>query len=111
MLSTAPASESAVFIGFPGPTPSVSANGSNNGILWVLQTDDYGSGSATLRAFDAMNLANELYNSTQNPSRDDAGGAVKFTLPTIANGKVYVPAVQEVSVYGLLSTKAKSVGK
>ena len=101
LLSTSPTSESAVFISYPGPTPSISANGDSNGIAWVLQTD---GSSCILRAYDATNLDNELYDSTQNSSRDGAGGAVKFAVPTIANGKVYVPAVKTLSVYGLLGT-------
>ncbi len=104
LLSTSPTSESATFINYPGPTPSISAKGASNGIVWVLQTDNAGFGSATLRAYDATNLDNELYTSAQNSSRDDAGGAVKFTIPTIANGKVYVPAVRKLTVYGLLGT-------
>jgi hypothetical protein len=103
LISTSPASESPTFFGFPGPSPSISANGNSNGIVWVLQTDDYGNGSATLHAYNATNVASELYNSGQNSSRDDPGGAVKFTVPSVANGKVYVPAVQKLSVYGLLS--------
>lgn len=114
LLSTSPASESATYYNYPGPTPSVSANGTRNGIVWTLQTDGTGpNGSAILHAYDANNLATELYNSTQNSSRDTPGGAVKFTVPTIANGKVYVPAVQQLSVYGLLpgAGAKKTTGK
>lgn len=86
---------------YPGPTPSVSSNGSNNAIVWIIQTDDYGSGNAVLRAYDATNLATELYNSNQNQQRDQAGGAVKFAVPTVADGMVFVGAVNEVDIYGL----------
>jgi hypothetical protein len=56
-----------------------------------------------LHAIDASNVSTELWNSTQAPNgRDKAGNAVKFTVPTIANGKVYVPAASEMDVYGLL---------
>jgi hypothetical protein len=102
LLSASPDSESGTFFGYPGPTPSISANGTSSGIAWALQTDAYNSGSTILHAYDATDLSKELYNSAQNSTRDDAGGAVKFTVPTVANGKVYVPAVKQLSVYGLL---------
>jgi hypothetical protein len=103
LLATTPASNTLTFFGFPGPTPSISANGNSNGILWAIQTDRYNiNGLSILHAYDATNLATELYNSAQNPSRDGAGGAVKFSVPTVAKGKVYVGAVQQLSVYGLL---------
>ena len=105
LLSPTAVSQSQTFFGYPGPTVSISANGDSDAIAWVLQTDDYGSGSATLHAFDATNLTTELYNSSMNSSRDNPGGAVKFTVPTIANGKVYVPAVDTLSVFGLLQGK------
>ncbi len=102
-LSTNPVSESGTYYNYPGPTPSISANGTTNAIVWTIQSDGSGpNGAAILHAYDATNLATELYNSTQNASRDNPGGAVKFTVPTIANGKVYVPAVQQLSVYGIL---------
>jgi len=104
LLSTVAAALSPTFFGFPGPTPAISANGTNDAILWALQTDQYASNGATiLHAYDATNIANELYNSNQNKSRDNPGQAVKFTVPTIANGKVYVPTATKLSVYGLLT--------
>jgi hypothetical protein len=103
LLTTSPSSNTQTFFGYPGPTPSLSANGTTNGIVWALQTDRYNiNGSSILHAYDATNLATELYNSTQNASRDNAGGAVKFSVPTVMNGKVYVGAVKQLSVYGLL---------
>jgi PQQ enzyme repeat len=87
---------------YPGPTPSVSANGNADGIVWIIESDTYGGGAAVLRAYDATNLANELYNSAQNSGRDGAGLAVKFTVPTIADGHVFVGAENEVDMYGLL---------
>ena len=80
----------------------MSANGNANGIVWIIESDTYGGGGAVLRAYDATNLANELYNSTQNLARDNAGLAVKFTTPTIADGLVFLGAENEVDMYGLL---------
>jgi hypothetical protein len=56
-----------------------------------------------LRAYDATNVGRELFNSEQNSSRDRAGVTVRFTIPTIANGRVYVGAKGEVDVFGLLA--------
>lgn len=106
LLSTSAYAVSPTYFGFPGPTPSISANGTSDAILWAIETDAYGNdGPSILHAYDATNVATEFYNSNQNASRDQAGGAVKFTVPTIANGKVYVPAVQELDVYGLLGQR------
>jgi hypothetical protein len=99
---SAPSSTSANGIGFPGATPVVSSNGVTDGIVWLLQTDAYGSsGPAVLHAYDAGNVAVELYNSGQAGSRDTLTGAVKFAVPTVANGKVYVGSQYAISVFGL----------
>lgn len=87
--------------GFPGVTPAISANGTKNGIVWVIDTGNAESGSAVLYAFDATTMA-KLYDSTQAGSRDTAGIAVKFATPTIAAGRVYVGTQAELDVYGLL---------
>lgn len=103
LLSKTAVSETPTLFGFPGTTPSISANGNTNGIVWAMERN--ADKTATLHAYDATNIASELYNSDQNSSRDKAGNAVKFTIPTIANGKVYVPAVKQLSVYGLLGAR------
>jgi outer membrane protein assembly factor BamB len=102
-LSTGPTSQSPEAYNFPGPTPAISANGTAHGIAWVIETDHYGGGNAVLRAYDATNLGTELYNSSQNQSRDNPGAAVKFTVPTVADGHVFVGAENQVAMYGLLN--------
>jgi len=80
--------------GFPGASPVVSASGASTGIVWAIDSSQYGPpaqanpGPAVLHAYDATNLANELWNSTQGTA-NGAGNAVKFTVPTVANGKVH----------------------
>lgn len=122
-FNTTAASQSTTIFGFPGPTPSVSAASSSHGIVWVIDSSLYGyatknagvncstlplpaacSGPAILHAYNALNLAQEYWNSSQaTNNRDQAGNGVKFVPPTIANGKVYVGTRTEVDVYGLLA--------
>ena len=104
MLSTPPSSQTSVTFLYPAPTPSISANGTSNGIMWVLQESTYlnNTGQAVLLAFDATNLANLLYSSNQNATRDAAGLSVKFSVPTVVNGKVYVAGRNQLTVFGLL---------
>ena len=85
---------------FPGATPSVSANGTSNGIMWAIDRDS--TIQSVLHAYDANDISIELYNSNQVASRDAAGAAVKFTVPTIVNGKVFVGTKDHLIVYGLL---------
>jgi hypothetical protein len=95
LLSTGAASVSPTTYGFPGATPSVSATGTTNGIVWALDNSLYctsqspGCGPAVLHAYSAASLSTELWNSGM-AAADTAGNAVKFTVPTVANGKVYV---------------------
>ena len=81
----------------------MSANGNANGIVWMIESDTFqNNASAILRAYDATNLGSELYNSGQNSARDGAGIAVKFAVPAVADGHVFVGAEDEVDMYGLL---------
>jgi Concanavalin A-like lectin/glucanases superfamily/IPT/TIG domain/Domain of unknown function (DUF2341)/Putative Ig domain len=110
-------SSSSTSIGYPGITPSISSNGTAAGtaILWAIDSSQFGSpgpgpGPAVLHAFDATNIVNELWNTTQAANnRDRAGNAVKFAVPTIANGKVYIGTLSEVDVYGLLTSGAPAI--
>ena len=105
MLSTSPTSQSSQLFNFSTTSPVVSSNGSSNGILWILDNSSYASSCCqVLYAFDATNLANMLYNSSQAPnSRDRSGGAVKFTSPIVANGKVYAGSQTQVTAWGVMS--------
>jgi hypothetical protein len=95
---------SAEFSNFPGSTPVVSANGNANGIVWNVISQNFGNrGREVLQAHNAANVSKLLYSSDQDLSRDNPGAAVKFVVPTVANGKVYVGAEYQVSVYGLLN--------
>jgi hypothetical protein len=86
---------------FPGAAISISASGGVNGVLWaMLHTDDQQPG--ILYAYDASNLGNELYNSSQSGSRDTLDSTVKFAPPVVVNGKVFVATTSELAVYGLL---------
>jgi hypothetical protein len=99
-------SQSATSFGYPGTTPSISANGTSNGIVWAVENGN----SGVLHAYDATNLAHELYNSNQAGIRDQFSDN-KFITPLIANGKVYVGAPRSVAVFGLLSQSAKLLRK
>ncbi|HXY95363.1 MAG TPA: hypothetical protein VEH00_00195 [Steroidobacteraceae bacterium] len=100
LLGATPASQSANSFGYPGTSPAISANGTTNAIVWSYE--NAGSG-AVLHAFDASNLANELYNSTQAAGgRDSFGSGNKFITPTIADGKVFAATTNGVAVFGLL---------
>ncbi len=107
VLSSSPTSQSMEEYYYPGPTPAVSAYGTTNGIVWALMTyPEATNGTEALLAYDATNLSKTLYSSNANIARDNPGLAEKFVVPTIANGKVYVAANGQLSVYGLLITPA-----
>ena len=104
-LSTTPSSKTTFTSAFPGPTFSVSSNGTQNGIVWAIKADQFNSGGpAVLYAFDPDDLANILYESDAKSS-DSAGPANKFSVPVVTNGKVYVAAKGEVDVYGLVNAE------
>jgi hypothetical protein len=98
-LSATPAASTAVRFAYPGTAPAVSANGAGNGIVWAHEN----SNPAVLHAYDAANLAHELYNSSQAANgRDQLGAGNKFITPMIADGKVFVGTQSGVAVFGLL---------
>jgi hypothetical protein len=104
-ISTVPIAQAADTLGFPGATPSISASGATNGIVWLLQTDAYAaSGPAILRAYNADDLTQELFDSSAAGETNQAGAAVKFSVPTVANGNVYVGGQYSLTVYGLLDS-------
>jgi hypothetical protein len=100
-LATTPASQSAVVFPYPGSTPSVSANGTQNGIVWAVESNQ--GQLNVLHAYDATNLSKELYNSNQAAGgRDNFGNGNKFITPVIVNGKVLVGTPTGVAEFGLL---------
>lgn len=97
-LAATPSSRTSIPFGYPGATPAISANGTSNGILWAVENGS----PAVLHAYDATNLANELYNSNQAAGSRDQFAGNKFITPMIANGKVFVGTPTSVAVFGLL---------
>ncbi len=97
-LAGIPSSQSTATFAYPGTTPSVSANGTTNGIVWAVENNSTG----VLHAYDATNLTNELYNSNQAANNRDQFSDNKFITPMVANGKVYVGTPNSVVVFGLL---------
>jgi hypothetical protein len=96
-LASTPSSQSTHSFSYPGTTPSVSANGTSNGIVWAIENS-----GAILFAYDASNLAKELYDSNQAANNRDHFSNNKFITPMVANGKVYVGTQTSVAVFGLL---------
>jgi hypothetical protein len=109
MITPTPVALTGLVFGFTGASPFITTDPSgNNGIVWVLDNHLHGTngaanGPSVLHAYDANTLT-ELYNSSQFGTLDQLGGAVKFSVPTVANGKVYVPTQTGVYVFGLLAT-------
>jgi hypothetical protein len=100
-LSADPTSTSLDRYSYPGATPSISANGTTNGIVWQLER-----GSGVLHAYDATNYGTTLYGSEQAGSRDTLGQVIKFTTPTVADGHVFVGTANRLVRYGLLTSQA-----
>jgi hypothetical protein len=99
LLATSAAGQTSTNFGYPGATPSISANGTSNAILWAAENNN----PAVLHAYDATNLSNELYNSNQAANgRDQFGSGNKFITPMVTNGKVYVGTTNGVGAFGLL---------
>ncbi|MBV8631756.1 MAG: PQQ-binding-like beta-propeller repeat protein [Silvibacterium sp.] len=97
-LQPSAASQSSIVYPYPGATPSVSANGTKNGILWAVENGS----SGVLHAYDAGNLGHEFYNSNQAANGRDSFADNKFITPVVANGKVFVGTPTGVVVFGLL---------
>jgi hypothetical protein len=100
-LSATPVATSTHTYGKWSAQSAASANGTSNGILWVVEWLPSGA-DGVLRAYDPNNVGNEFYDSTQSGTRDTFGSATKFSVPTIANGKVYVGAATQLVIFGLL---------
>ena len=108
-FSTTPSSQSTTTYGGRGTMPSISSLGTSNGIVWAIDATQFGIpgsqglGPAVLHAYDATDLSTDLWNSSQAANnRDQADNAVKFTVPTIANGRVYIGTRSTLEVYGVL---------
>lgn len=100
LLSSSPTSISLEEVNFEGSTPTVSAQGTTNGIVWNI---DSATAHFVLMAHNALNVADTLYSTTQNPSRDAGSNGLQFTVPTVINGKVYAGDQNQINVYGLLN--------
>jgi hypothetical protein len=104
-LSRTPASSSPTILA-AGGTPSISANGSTNGIVWAVDAPSTKNTTAVLHAYQASNVSVELYNSQQNATRDTLGRGIRFSVPTVANGNVYIGSkngsIDSLYIYGLL---------
>jgi len=107
VLSGEPATQSTIYSDFPGPSLSISSNGTSNGVAWAVRSDQYVTyGDAVMYAFPANNLTTPIYETDTDSSRDGMGEATKFSIPVVTNGKVYAIAHYAVNVYGLLNGEA-----
>ncbi|MFL6305229.1 MAG: chitobiase/beta-hexosaminidase C-terminal domain-containing protein [Candidatus Sulfotelmatobacter sp.] len=110
VLDTTPSSKAAISSAYPGASFTVSSDGTQNGIAWAVRTDQFTThGPQVLYAFDANDLSNVLYESDTNSARDGAGHSMKFAIPVVTNGKVYVAALGEIDVYGLYNGSPTAV--
>jgi hypothetical protein len=104
-LSKTPVSSSPTTLA-AGGSPSISANGTTNGIVWVVDAPSTKNTTAVLHAYQASNVSLELYNSQQNATRDTLGRGIRFSVPTVANGNVYIGSkngtIDSLYIYGLL---------
>jgi len=105
VLSASPIFQSGMLNGIASAT--ISANGNTNGVLWLIRLN---SSIAALAAWNASSLGKELYDSSQNATRDNLGPIMRFTTPTVVNGLVYVGTQQQVVAYGLLPSLSVSAG-
>ncbi len=95
-INTASKQQAPDSMAFPGSSPSISANGTQNGVVWVID-----KGTGALRAYDAENLSSELWTSNLDQGRDALpGGSVKFSVATPVNGRVYAVSNNDLVVYG-----------
>ncbi len=102
LLSPSPVAQATETSAYPSPTPAVSSNANTNGIVWAVKTAFWKTGGpAVFEAYDAANVSRQLYTSNTRSTRDQAGPAVRFVIPTVANGKVYFGTQTELDVYGL----------
>ncbi len=100
LLNPTPVATSPTAYGLRGANTVVSANGTQNGIVWAYEKSAAGGG--ILHAYDATNVSNELWNSNMNAGRDALGEGIGFAVPVVANGHVIVSYDQRVGIFGSL---------
>jgi hypothetical protein len=104
LMDTTPSSVSNINSGYPGASFVISSDGAQNGVAWAVRTDQFTThGAQVLYAWDANDLSSPLYESDTDAARDGGGHAMKFAMPVVTNGRVYVAANGEVDVYGLFN--------